>query len=127
MLPYPAKFSEPTSARLDILLYRLYYFKDVFLMQLAVSVYHTFYCLQEMMTGFTDDRARNPPPGLPLSWGVSGTDLVSLGITSEVFEEEEDPCVICHEEMTPPTTVMLECKHRFHDEVRDATPTTSFS
>lgn len=106
---------------------RLYYFKDVFLMQLAVSVYHTFYCLQEMMTGFTDDRARNPPPGLPLSWGVSGTDLVSLGITSEVFEEEEDPCVICHEEMTPPTTVMLECKHRFHDEVRDATPTTSFS
>uniref|UniRef100_A0A8W8KL63 RING-type domain-containing protein n=3 Tax=Magallana gigas TaxID=29159 RepID=A0A8W8KL63_MAGGI len=71
---------------------------------------------QEMMTGFTDDRARNPPPGLPLSWGVSGTDLVSLGITSEVFEEEEDPCVICHEEMTPPTTVMLECKHRFHDE-----------
>lgn len=71
--------------------------------------------------GFAEDRAKNPPPGLLGTWGHSGTDLVGLGVSSEVFEEEEDPCVICHEEMTPPTTVMLECKHRFHDEVRDIT------
>ncbi|XP_061169827.1 E3 ubiquitin-protein ligase TTC3-like [Saccostrea echinata] len=67
--------------------------------------------------GYPDDRNRSPaPPGLPASWGLPVTDLSSLGITSEVFEEEEDPCVICHEEMTIDTTVMLECKHRFHDE-----------
>ena len=74
-----------------------------------------------MSIGFAEDRAKNPPPGLLGTWGHSGTDLVGLGVSSEVFEEEEDPCVICHEEMTPPTTVMLECKHGFHDEVRDIT------
>ena len=35
----------------------------------------------------------------------------------EVFQEEEDPCVICHEEMTPPSTAQLDCGHRFHDDV----------
>jgi hypothetical protein len=65
------------------------------------------------MSGFSDDRGKSAlPPGLSALWGLSGTN-------SEVFEEEEDPCVICHEEMTPATTVMLECKHRFHDEVRN--------
>ncbi|XP_056012499.1 uncharacterized protein LOC125682526 isoform X2 [Ostrea edulis] len=65
---------------------------------------------QDLMSGFSDDRGKNIlPPGLSALWGLSGAN-------SEVFEEEEDPCVICHEEMTPTTTVMLECKHRFHDE-----------
>ncbi|KAK3107126.1 hypothetical protein FSP39_007850 [Pinctada imbricata] len=53
-----------------------------------------------------------PKPLTPPTWA---TGQQTIGYT-EVFEEEEDPCVICHEEMTPPTTVKLECNHRFHDE-----------
>ena len=34
-----------------------------------------------------------------------------------VLDDEEDPCVICHEEMTPETTKILDCGHRFHAEV----------
>ncbi|XP_060074001.1 E3 ubiquitin-protein ligase TTC3-like isoform X2 [Ylistrum balloti] len=52
-----------------------------------------------------------PPPGLATSWAFSASDGAN-----EVFEEDEDPCVICHEEMTPTTTRTLDCSHRFHDE-----------
>lgn len=72
-----------------------------------------------MMIGFIDDRARNSFFGFLLFWGVLGIDLVCLGIISEVFEEEEDFCVICYEEMIFFIIVMLECKYRFYDEVRD--------
>ncbi|XP_023929974.1 E3 ubiquitin-protein ligase TTC3 [Lingula anatina] len=34
--------------------------------------------------------------------------------SQELFEEEVDPCIICHEELTPATTARLDCKHRFH-------------
>ena len=36
---------------------------------------------------------------------------------AEFDEEEEDPCVICHEEMLLTDTVTLHCGHRFHPEV----------
>lgn len=52
-----------------------------------------------------------PPPGLASNWGFQASDG-----NNEVFEEDEDPCVICHEEMTPTTTRTLDCSHRFHDE-----------
>ncbi|XP_033757927.1 E3 ubiquitin-protein ligase DZIP3-like [Pecten maximus] len=52
-----------------------------------------------------------PPPGLATNWAFQASDG-----TNEVFEEDEDPCVICHEEMTPTTTRTLDCSHRFHDE-----------
>ena len=39
--------------------------------------------------------------------------------TPEIYDEEEDPCTICHEEMKPGTTKMLECKHYFHDRVSE--------
>ncbi|XP_076111314.1 uncharacterized protein LOC143079699 isoform X1 [Mytilus galloprovincialis] len=57
-----------------------------------------------------------PPPGLNTSWGFTESSNTSSYKGEEVFEEEQDPCVICHEEMTPDTTVRLECHHRFHDE-----------
>ncbi|XP_047462561.1 E3 ubiquitin-protein ligase TTC3 isoform X2 [Mugil cephalus] len=28
----------------------------------------------------------------------------------------EDPCIICHEDMSPEDTCVLECRHSFHDE-----------
>ncbi len=34
------------------------------------------------------------------------------------FDEDEDPCSICHEEMRPGSTKMLQCFHYFHDKVR---------
>ncbi|OWF40060.1 E3 ubiquitin-protein ligase TTC3 [Mizuhopecten yessoensis] len=52
-----------------------------------------------------------PPPGLATNWAFSASDG-----TGEVFEEDEDPCVICYEEMTPMTTRTLDCSHRFHDK-----------
>ncbi|KAI5099884.1 E3 ubiquitin-protein ligase TTC3 isoform X2, partial [Silurus meridionalis] len=28
----------------------------------------------------------------------------------------EDPCIICHEDMTPEDMCVLECRHSFHRE-----------
>ena len=47
------------------------------------------------------------------------TSWVSRSTTPEIYDEEEDPCTICHEEMKPGTTKMLECKHYFHDRVSE--------
>ncbi|XP_064650634.1 uncharacterized protein LOC135502068 isoform X3 [Lineus longissimus] len=50
----------------------------------------------------------------------SGSSSPSSGLSGNqtpisIFEDE-DPCVICHEEMTPGTFVSLDCHHVFHDE-----------
>lgn len=29
----------------------------------------------------------------------------------------EDPCIICHDDMTPDDICVLECRHSFHKEV----------
>lgn len=29
----------------------------------------------------------------------------------------EDPCIICHEDMSPEDVCVLECRHSFHDKV----------
>ncbi|XP_051903652.1 E3 ubiquitin-protein ligase TTC3-like [Hippocampus zosterae] len=57
--------------------------------------------------------AAAPPPGEPSSiWQKSrhqtpfGTDALNL----------EDPCAICHEEMSPPHCLVLECRHAFHEK-----------
>ena len=34
-----------------------------------------------------------------------------------MYQEDEDPCAICHEELTVGNTQTLECAHKFHDEV----------
>ncbi|XP_072049371.1 uncharacterized protein [Amphiura filiformis] len=36
--------------------------------------------------------------------------------TKGFLDDDEDPCVICHEEMTPETIKILECGHHFHAE-----------
>ncbi|KAK3585081.1 hypothetical protein CHS0354_004270 [Potamilus streckersoni] len=55
-----------------------------------------------------------PPPGLPASWAFqSGDKFTSLG--EREYFEEEDPCVICHEELTSQAAITLECGHKFHD------------
>lgn len=62
-----------------------------------------------------------PPPGLNTSWAFKAAGLKEgsgKGSGAELYrEEEEDPCVICHEEMNPNSVVTLECGHLFHDEV----------
>ena len=35
-----------------------------------------------------------------------------------VFEEEEDPCLICMDELSADAMTRLGCSHRFHTEVR---------
>ena len=64
------------------------------------------------------------PPGLNSSWAftAAGSDKVGLGSErgsgAELYrEEEEDPCVICHEEMDMKPMVSLQCGHTFHEEV----------
>ena len=49
------------------------------------------------------------PPGPPVN--------MMSNSPSELYNEEEDPCSICHEEMALGTTKMLECRHYFHDKV----------
>ena len=63
------------------------------------------------------------PPGLSSGWAFPGAGLT--GVTErgpprgeDVFQDEEDPCVICHEEMTSYPAVNLQCGHKFHDEVK---------
>ncbi|KAL3886869.1 hypothetical protein ACJMK2_026830 [Sinanodonta woodiana] len=57
-----------------------------------------------------------PPPGLPASWAFqSGDKPTNLG--EREYFEEEDPCVICHEEMTLQEPITLECGHKFHDQI----------
>uniref|UniRef100_A0A8C5G3G8 RING-type E3 ubiquitin transferase n=1 Tax=Gouania willdenowi TaxID=441366 RepID=A0A8C5G3G8_GOUWI len=54
-----------------------------------------------------------------------GSCLVSLSASRTQTSEykhcvlqlnEEDPCIICHEEMTSVDTCVLECRHSFHNE-----------
>ena len=59
------------------------------------------------------------PPGLSSSWAFptsNSTSSMSSGV-GETFQEDEDPCAICHEELTEGCTITLECAHKFHDEV----------
>ena len=34
-----------------------------------------------------------------------------------MYQEDEDLCAMCHEELTLRTTPTLKCAHKFHDEV----------
>ena len=36
----------------------------------------------------------------------------------QVFEEEDDPCLICMDELDAGAMTKLGCAHRFHTEVR---------
>ena len=63
-----------------------------------------------------------PPPGINSSWAfmAAGGSKEGSGKCSggELYkDEDENPCVICHEEMDPNSIVTLECGHLFHDEV----------
>ncbi|KAL4229300.1 hypothetical protein ACF0H5_012340 [Mactra antiquata] len=60
--------------------------------------------------------SNGPPPGISSSWAFAASDKSKI-LSSELFkEEEEDPCVICHEEMEDNSVVRLECGHIFHDQ-----------
>ena len=39
------------------------------------------------------------------------------GLGSDMCQEDEDMCAMCHEELTLGTTQTLKCAHKFHDEV----------
>ena len=41
----------------------------------------------------------------------------SVGAGEEIFEEEEDPCMICFDELVPTSTSRLACGHRYHSDV----------
>ncbi len=57
-----------------------------------------------------------PPSGYstPPSWVHNST------VETPMFEEVDDPCAICHDELLPMNCIRLECGHRFHDRVRVA-------
>lgn len=48
---------------------------------------------------------QRPPP-----WSDSDT-LFQLNV--------EDPCIICHDDMSPDSMFVLECRHSFHEEVSE--------
>lgn len=49
------------------------------------------------------------PVRRPLDWSELGA--------GDNFEEE-DPCAICHEELSSAPITTLDCRHQFHDEVK---------
>ncbi|XP_076438355.1 uncharacterized protein LOC143277431 isoform X2 [Babylonia areolata] len=53
-----------------------------------------------------------PPPGISPAWSVEGLDPVM----GDRFVEEEDPCLICTDELSTAPTLVLDCGHRFHDQ-----------
>ncbi|KAK7471488.1 hypothetical protein BaRGS_00035882 [Batillaria attramentaria] len=63
-------------------------------------------------------RGLPPPPGLNPSWSVEG--LEPMGSAHEFGGvdrfEEEDPCAICHDELSSAPVTTLDCTHRFHDQ-----------
>ncbi|XP_041372598.1 uncharacterized protein LOC121385873 [Gigantopelta aegis] len=50
------------------------------------------------------------PPGLTSTWGYN-----NMHAHQEIFMEEKDPCVICHEELSISDIATLDCNHRFHE------------
>ncbi|XP_006814782.2 E3 ubiquitin-protein ligase TTC3-like [Saccoglossus kowalevskii] len=51
------------------------------------------------------------PIGPPMSPVMPEPSLHNIGFN---LDDDVDPCVICHEELTTGATCVLECKHRFH-------------
>lgn len=50
-----------------------------------------------------------PGPGLDLTLSLCWFQL-----------NVEDPCIICHDDMSPDDICVLECRHSFHKEVSDS-------
>ena len=77
-----------------------------------LNVQETFFLLQ---TPDILEKPKVPPPGLSASWAfpVGGVN----NNNSEMFQEDEDPCAICHEDLTIGSAITLECDHQFHDTV----------
>ncbi|KAK6173520.1 hypothetical protein SNE40_016953 [Patella caerulea] len=48
------------------------------------------------------------PPGFTANKGLSTPEL-------ELFTEDEDPCAICHDDLSLQPVRILECKHSFHE------------
>ena len=62
----------------------------------------------------TTSRRMAPPPGLSAAWSVEGLEV---GMGGGRFQEEEDPCAICTDELSSAPVQTLDCGHRFHDQV----------
>jgi E3 ubiquitin-protein ligase DZIP3 len=59
-----------------------------------------------------DQRHRLSQAGMNINYGGVPKSMLDI----DIFEEEEDPCVICHDEMNPGDTITLECQHCFHNQ-----------
>ncbi|XP_070311037.1 E3 ubiquitin-protein ligase DZIP3 isoform X7 [Odocoileus virginianus] len=56
--------------------------------------------------------AAQPSKPTPRSLGSQGS--VTQGGANRLDEEEEEPCVICHETLSPDNLSVLPCAHKFH-------------
>ena len=90
--------------------------RESFCNLMIVSKYLAFPFL--LQAAHLSEKPVAPPPGLSTSWAfpVASTNNSSSG-SIEMFQEDEDPCAICHEDLTTGSTITLECAHKFHDEV----------
>ncbi|XP_071957413.1 uncharacterized protein [Antedon mediterranea] len=59
-----------------------------------------------------------PPPGISMSTdtGLSTWKTMPIRNPKPLSLEEDDPCVICHEEMPTKPVSTLECQHTFHTD-----------
>ncbi|KAI0208487.1 hypothetical protein LSAT2_006833 [Lamellibrachia satsuma] len=50
---------------------------------------------------------------------ASRSDTSSPSSVGCIYEEEEDPCIICHDELETGPVFKLGCSHRFHKKCID--------
>ncbi|XP_048459031.1 uncharacterized protein LOC109934213 [Rhincodon typus] len=59
---------------------------------------------------------QNQPPN-KFAWSSSRQQEFNSWEGARAMTEEQDPCVICHEELTVESMLVLPCAHKFHSQV----------
>ena len=73
---------------------------------------------QRPPNGFGNQKWEPAKPPPKSAWASKKAEKID-------FEEEEDPCVICHEEMNK-NIVTLRCGHKFHPYVSSSSTSVYF-
>jgi len=71
---------------------------------LQLSAAPNFLLASNKLLGYQAGEPNNSGPG-----SSAGDD--------EMFEEEEDPCIVCHEELAADNVTKLDCGHSYHTKV----------
>lgn len=76
----------------------------------------------------TPKKIKNPvsPTSKDYKYCCHFFNIKSIFFKTLIQLNTEDPCIICHEDMSPEDTCVLECRHSFHEEVSQTEKTLWF-